>query len=83
MGSIEGLGARRRYETVAARAGKLEDQEAWLKERFLRHRGNVGVVRQDLLREQSIGVSLSEPLQKTRHASLVSIDESPDRGARW
>ncbi len=38
--------------------GKLEDQEAWLKERFLRHRGNAEVVRQDLLREQSIDVSL-------------------------
>ena len=41
-----------------ARGGKLEDQEAWLKERFLRHRGNAEVVRQDLLREQSIDVSL-------------------------
>ena len=40
------------------RGGKLEDQEAWLKERFLRHRGNAEVVRQDLLREQSIDVSL-------------------------
>ncbi len=34
--------------------GKLEDQEEWLKERFFRHRGNAEVVRQDLLREQSI-----------------------------
>ena len=38
--------------------GRLEDQEAWLKERFLRHRGNAEVVRQDLLRERSIDVSL-------------------------
>ena len=36
--------------------GKLEDQEEWLKEHFFRHRGNAEVVRQDLLREQSIDV---------------------------
>ena len=29
-----------------AGGGKLEDQEGWLKERFLRHRGNAEVVRQ-------------------------------------
>ena len=42
------------------RAGgaKLEDQEGWLQERFLRHPGNAEVVRQDLLRERSIDVSL-------------------------
>ena len=31
-----------------AGGGKLEEQEAWLEERFLRHRGNAEVVRQDL-----------------------------------
>ena len=41
-----------------AGGGKLEEQEAWLQERFLRHRGNAEVVRQDLLRERSIDVSL-------------------------
>ena len=41
-----------------AGTGKLEDQEEWLKERFFRHRGNAEVVRQDLVREQSIEVSL-------------------------
>ena len=40
------------------RGGKLEDQEAWLKECFFRYRGNAEVVRQDLLRELSIDVSL-------------------------
>ena len=40
------------------RGGKLEAQEAWLKECFFRHRGNAEVVRQDLLRELSIDVSL-------------------------
>ena len=38
--------------------GKLEDQEAWLKERFFQHRGNAEVVRQDLVRERGIDVSL-------------------------
>ena len=41
-----------------AGAGRLERQEAWLKERFFQHRGNAEVVRQDLLREQSVAVSL-------------------------
>ena len=41
-----------------AGGGKLEDQEAWLKERFFQHRGNAEVVRQDLVREQDIDVSL-------------------------
>ena len=41
-----------------AGGGRLETQEAWLKERFFRHRGNAEVVRQDLLREQSVDVSL-------------------------
>ena len=40
------------------RGGKLDGQEAWLKECFFRHRGNAEVVRQDLQRELSIDVSL-------------------------
>jgi transposase len=39
-------------------AASSKDQEEWLKERFFQHRGNAEVVRQDLLREQSIDVSL-------------------------
>ena len=48
------------WMTYSRRAGggKLGDQEEWLKERFFRHRGNAEVVRQDLLRERSIDVSL-------------------------
>ena len=41
-----------------AGGGKLEDREAWLKERFFQHGGNAEVVRQDLVREQGIDVSL-------------------------
>ncbi len=40
------------------RAKALEGQEDWLRERFLRHRGNADVVRQDLLAEKALGVSL-------------------------
>jgi transposase len=36
----------------------LDGLEAWLAERFRRHRGNAEVVRQDLVREKAIAVSL-------------------------
>ena len=36
----------------------LEGLEDWLSERFRRHRGNADVVRQDLLRERGLAVSL-------------------------
>jgi hypothetical protein len=39
-------------------AKTLDGLEAWLAERFTRHRGNAEVVRQDLLREKGIAVSL-------------------------
>ena len=42
----------------AAAGGKLDGLEAWLRERFHRHRGNADVVRQDLEREHGITVSL-------------------------
>ena len=41
-----------------AGSGQLGEQEAWLKERFFQHHGNAEVVRQDLVREQGIDVSL-------------------------
>ena len=40
------------------RTRRLDGLEEWLAERFRRHRGNCDVVRQDLLREQGITVSL-------------------------
>ena len=39
-----------------ARAKKLDGLDDWLRERFLRHRGNADVVRQDLLAEKKVGV---------------------------
>ena len=39
-------------------AGALDGLEAWLGERLRRHRGNADVVRQELLAEQGIAVSL-------------------------
>src|SRR3954468_16932190 len=41
-----------------ARPGALDEHAAWLQERFLRHRGNCDVVRQDLKRELGFDVSL-------------------------
>jgi transposase len=40
------------------RRRRLDGLEEWLAERFRRHRGNCDVVRQDLLREHGIAVSL-------------------------
>jgi len=40
------------------RAKALDGLEGWLAERFRRHRGNADVVRQELLAEHAIGVSL-------------------------
>jgi transposase len=44
--------------SATRRAGKLDGLEEWLRDRFLRHRGNGDVVRQDLEREHGITVSL-------------------------
>jgi len=41
-----------------ARRKVLDGQESWLRERFERHRGNADVVRQELVSEKSIVVSL-------------------------
>jgi transposase len=40
------------------RAGRLNGLEAWLGERFKRHRGNAEVLRQELLSEHGVDVSL-------------------------
>ena len=40
------------------RLKRLEGLEAWLEERFFRHRGNADVVRQELEREQGVTASL-------------------------
>jgi hypothetical protein len=40
------------------RAKTLDGHEDWLRERFLRHRGNADVVRQDLAAEKGLHVSL-------------------------
>jgi transposase len=42
----------------AVRAGRLDGLEEWLGERFKRHRGNAEVVRQELLSEHGVDVSL-------------------------
>src|SRR5215207_880307 len=43
---------------VASRPRALDGLESWLAERFRRHRGNADVVRQELLAERGISISL-------------------------
>ena len=50
-------GGWRAYKQPARRK-LLDGQEAWLRERFERHRGNADVVRQELLAERGIVISL-------------------------
>ena len=49
------------------RSRRLQGLEGWLAERFLRHRGNADVVRQDLAHEQGIAVSLRTVERMLRH----------------
>ena len=49
----------------------LDGHEDWLRERFIRHRGNADVVRQDLLSEKGLAVSrrtLQRAVQSYRQA---------------
>ena len=49
----------------------LDDHEDWLRERFIRHRGNADVLRQDLLAEKGLAVSrrtLQRAVQPYRQA---------------
>jgi len=53
------------------RAKKLDGLDDWLRERFIRHRGNADVVRQELLAEKGIAVSprtMQRTLQPYRQA---------------
>lgn len=52
-----GAGLWQPYQRRVSR-GILADHEAWLRERFFRHRGNADVVRQDLARELGVIASL-------------------------
>ena len=55
----------------SARPKKLDGHADWLRERFLRHRGNADVVRQDLVAEKGLSVSqrtLQRAIQPYRQA---------------
>ena len=60
------------------RRSRLAGLQDWLAERFRQHRGNADVVRQDLLREHAIAVSLRtmeravQPLRQTLRAEMVA-----------
>jgi transposase len=66
----------------------LDGQEDWLRERFIRHRGNADVVRQDLKSEKGLAVSrrtLQRALQPYRQAlkaealATVRFETAPGR----
>ena len=63
---------------VSSRGGALEPHREWLAERLRQHRGNADVVRQDLLRELGVAVSLRtvqravEPLRRELRAQAVA-----------
>jgi transposase len=70
------------------RVKALDGLEEWLAERFWRHRGNADVVRQDLVREHGVEVSLRTveravaPLRKTLQAqarATVRFETPPGR----
>lgn len=57
------------------RPKRLDGLEGWLRERFIRHRGNADVVRQDLLAEKGLAVSrrtLQRAVQPYRQALRAS-----------
>jgi transposase len=49
------------------RPGVLDEHMAWVQERFLRHRGNCDVVRQDLKREFGLDISLRTIQRSVAH----------------
>ena len=59
-----------------ARSGKLDGLGSWLALRYLQHRGNADVVRQDLRREQGIKVSLRTVERAVRHLRREVLAQS-------
>jgi len=59
-----------------AKGSRLSGLEEWLAERFLQHRGNCDVVRQDLLREKGVQVSLRTVERAVAHLRREILAES-------
>lgn len=59
-----------------AKGSRLSGLEEWLAERFRRHRGNCDVVRQDLLRERCVQVSLRTVERAVAHLRREILAES-------
>jgi len=59
-----------------ARSGKLHGLGSWLAVRYLQHRGNADVVRQDLRRELGIKVSLRTVERAVRHLRREVLAQS-------
>ena len=50
----------------------LDGLEGWLRERFIRHRGNADVVRQDLLAAKGVAVSRRTTLRRRSHRTCTA-----------
>ena len=55
----------------AVRAKRLDGLESWLRKRFVWHRGNADVVRQDLLAEKGLALN-RRPVQRAVQALSAS-----------
>lgn len=73
---------------VPSRASRLQGMEAWLAERFERHRGNADVIRQELEAEHGVVIGLRsvqravEPLRRLQRAetrATVRFETPPGR----
>src|SRR5262245_31461973 len=68
------------------RPKRLDGLKDWLRERFIRHRGNADVVRQDLLAEQGVAVSrrtLQRAVQAYRPSAEGAAGDDTVRDAAW
>ena len=71
------------------RNSELDGQGEWLRQRFLAHRGNADVVRQELEREKNIKVSLRtveravEPWRRELSNCPATMKLAGRRQARW
>src|SRR3989442_827001 len=58
------------------RPGRLQGLEDWLAQRFIQHRGNADVVRQDLQREHGVAVSLRTVERAVAHLRREALAQT-------
>ena len=59
-----------------ARSNRLQGLEGWLAQRFVQHRGNADVVRQDLRREHGITISLRSVERAVAHLRREALAQT-------